>query len=277
MENKSLTDEQTSYLLVQKIEENSYEINQSTFPIFQSFQNKRITIMTVYGPNKLELLNIISGQNSFKNMLLSENNSNNTSITSNNNNDNKDSKGNSTNTTTNLYFSYKELKNNTVFIVLYNTNDDDECLKKLTNLLCSAIIFNLGGREIEEKDIINDINYLEKCILDENTGNKDEAIPLDFELEEIFPYLTFLTHEEEVPIFKSEFLTSQFINKQFTPYTSNLRELPATLHNKKYRNYFFTGNNIFALIISKNKYLYALKIFLIDYYNILLLPYIKLY
>lgn len=186
-------------VLVEKID-NQYEINPKAFDVFKGFKNKRITVMRVFGENSLELSNIFSANNSFGDMVR-KNSITNLKSSDIQVNDNEKILTDFQNQTFKIYFSYQELKDNTILIILYS-GDKDQNLKLVSTLISSCLIYNLNSRETSESEIVNNVNYLNKCVLD-HLDNTSE-IPLDFEVEEIFPHITFLTHEEEVPIFKSE-------------------------------------------------------------------------
>ena len=229
LENSNDKDETKFYTLIEKID-GTYEITNQAFTVFSSFKNKRLTLTRVFGENILELSNSLSSNNSFEEII----------------------KNNSSTHHSKIIFSYQEIVNDSILVILYNVDDSDLSLRVLSSLLCSSIIYNLDNKEVNEREIVDNVSFLPHCVLDQvNSDNSKSYIELNFEVEEIFPSLVFLTRDKEVPIFKSEFLSSQFINKTFISNNSNLKSLSSTLYKKKFRNYFFTGVNIYALTVSK--------------------------
>jgi hypothetical protein len=162
-------------ILVERLDENLLEVNQQSLYRFKEFKNKRLAIISVFGNNRDEISDQISTYINKETI------------------SRKDDKSC-------LYFTYHELKDNTIVVLLYFNNDKDKEIKMLTSLLSSNIIYTLTI-DTNESKILTEISYLDSCVLDENTNVK--SIPIDFELEELFPHITFLNYQDELPSFKS--------------------------------------------------------------------------
>lgn len=211
---ESLSSENSSerkcLVLVEKNEDH-YEISQKAFSVFSSFKNKRIAIMRVSGENSLELSNIFTGCNAFGDLVRKKSLRKETI-------EQEYSK---------IFFYYTELQDNSILIILYNSNEKDNKLKVITTLLSSCIIYNLEGMDFKEEKIIKDINFLPYTVMEhkvEDNKYQEENL-LDFEVEEIFPHITFLTHEEEVPIFKSHVSSFLHIVSFFSVYNQTFCSL----------------------------------------------------
>lgn len=162
-------------ILVERLDEHLLEVNQQSLYKFKEFKNKRLAIISVFGSNRDEISDQIA--TFFNKETISKKNEKSC-----------------------LYFTYHELKDNTIVVLLYYNNDKDKEMKMLTSLLSSNVIYTLTS-DTNETKILTEISYLDNCVLDENTNIK--SIPIDFELEELFPHITFLNYQEESPIFKS--------------------------------------------------------------------------
>lgn len=211
------------HVLLDLKSDKSYEISEDAINILSKISAKKISVVNLIGYNQSEIIPTLIGIQSLS-QLFSESNS----IYENS-----------------LLFSVNETKEFAI-VYLYTINSHDYLIKIASNFIASTIVLNIGSNEINEKEIVQQISLLQNCSLHEG----DTKEPALHSIHEFLPKIIFIANSPESVQFKSEFLSNQAISKLVIN-SSNIKDLSKHYFPKKYKNFYFDGDSIVALIVSK--------------------------
>lgn len=211
------------HILLDLKSDKSYEISEYAINILSKISAKKISVVNLIGYNQADIIPLIIGDQS---LVQHFNESN-------------------PNYENSLFFSVQESKDLAI-VYLYTINSHDYLIKIVSNFIASTVVLNIGANEINEKEIVQQISLLPNCCLHEG-DTKETTL---HSIHEFLPKIIFIANSPDSIQFKSEFLINQSISKAIIS-SSNIKDLSKHYFPKKYRNFYFDGDSLVALIVSK--------------------------